>query len=302
MVLLFGRFAALFVLLGMSVAPAPARAGDCGGSEHYTYDHGDCTDKTGDLFDVMDKAYDQSYRQDLGMTQRSRNALPAVGGRPGRPGFDTGQMSRDLVTVLSFTPVSPSPAVVALSGLMKPSLRAAGKKALNEDLAAYANYAATHGLSRDFYPSAFVLFTEVVYFISSGEHFERRAEQNAFQFGASEALAKTAIARLSDRKKQALNDALVIFAAEVLGDYRVARLHRDQKGLAAARHDADGLMRLFLHTDPRTTRLTDWECLGRNRPVCSLVQWTSSGGKRGVDPIRQMVDGWQQGNRMLGIH
>ncbi|MGB8203271.1 MAG: DUF6683 family protein, partial [Candidatus Baltobacteraceae bacterium] len=268
-------------------APAPSPAGECDGMSNYQYDHGQCTDMTGDMLGVMERSGDESYRMDQQRLQRGRQ--PLGGGLGAAAGGTNAQIAKYLVDLTSFQrdPSFPS-AALAAQWLAPPNVRGEMARYFQRMLDDYVSYAPQHGFALNSIPDALFFALQAAYIVYDGERIDPSFDGQTQLLLMKSIAAKPAIASMTDQTKQAASDQFGILGVAMLVEADRAQRAHNSKDLRDTRSFAARFIKTYGGIDPATTKINQLVCLALPGP-CEQTQFLLSGGRLGRLQFPSMI-------------
>ncbi len=258
----------------------PALAGDCDGMSHYQYDHGQCTDMTGDMLGVMERSGDESYRMDQQRLQSERQ--PVGGGAVNAGGGGTSaRTAQYLLDVTGFQrdPSLPS-AVIAAQWVAPPRERPEVEQYFQRRLSEYLDYAPQHGFRTNLMPDALFFALQAAYIAYDGERLEPSFAGQTQILLMKSLAAKPALASMTGQTKQVINDQFGILGVAMLVEADRAHREHNARDLRDTRAFAERFITVYGGIDPKHVRINQLVCFEIPGP-CEQTQYFLSGGRMG---------------------
>jgi hypothetical protein len=274
------------LVLGFTIAlgafgALPVLAGECDGMANYRYDHGQCTDMTGDMLGVMERSGDDSYGMDQQRLQSGRQPVGGSLGARAGGGGSSAQMARYMVDLTSFQrdPTVPS-AAIAAQWFAPPQNRAEVARYFQRRLDEYLSYAPQHALHLNLIPDALYFALQAAYIAYDGEHIEPSFGGQTELLLMKSVATKPAIASMSDQAKQEAYDQLAMLGMAMLVEVDRAQRTRKGEDLRDTRAFAERFIKAYGGIDPKQVRINQLVCFAMPGP-CEQTQFLLSGGRLG---------------------
>jgi len=265
--------AVVFLILFGSLGIAATAGGDCPGMSDYTYQNGECTDNTGDIFPAMEKTFDRDY--DLGVQRNNEAEQSSDAGvrnemRRSSMTIHTAQgdvsdhywRARHTVFAQWGSPLLPVPLAEQLFP-RNAALRRRAEQMFTALVEEYRDNGAHHGYAVTSVGDADLLFVLYAYRAFNGE---RPKDAISFevlrsQFGIWET-NNNFILGLTDEERQAIVEWYVIRGQLLLLIANDARKRSDHAELAMVRNLARKALTRDTGRDPSGLQLDTLPCLG----------------------------------------
>lgn len=282
----------LTVAVALVTFARPALAGECFGMINYEYSGGECVDKDGDSSKAMSGMWDDSYRQQQGMIDRSKaifsgRAAGPTGTYQRRARVPTPAEQRALATTLLTHMMTPSDVVeriaAALPAKSVRDRRIAGKF-LREAVTDFAIFGPRAGYGRFNVAGAREFFLTSAYFVFDGDHAADRLSLAVLNSVVTSSMIMAGrVPQMSDMDKRRLYDAYIIYGIGLLSEYHENLRKHDPRALASTRASARRLIAGDIGVDPAKVRIDKLPCVQMPIPVLScdqIVQYYRSGGMK----------------------
>ncbi len=282
---------AIALVLGLTAAlcgeaPVPASAGECSGMLHYEYDGGQCIDKSGSTSDAMSHMWDESYRANRAILDRSR--MFGMGGTTGvrvpQIRIPTPAEQKAIATTFAVRLKQPSDEAsrfVERLGLRDARRRHDTKMFLLDGLREFDDFGARNGYGRRNVSGARAFFLRTAYFVYDGDHVADATAAAVLNGLLTATMAMhTSIPSASDVYKRHLYDRYVINAIALQTGWSVGTQNHQTRVLANARSAARRLIAADTGFDPATTRIDQLPCAVSPLPGVScdqIIRWFRSG-------------------------
>lgn len=259
-------FAAAIALL-TSLLPSTAFAGECEGMLSYTYEAGECYDRTGSTTDLLIRSGNESESLQQGMISRSRSfafgggsaGRRAGGGVPEGPYMALGHA---LMVRYRGPYIVPSLAAKHFAS-SNPKLRAQLVRLFTGSLNFYAARGGDDYLDSHWLPGARVFFVEAAYLLL-GEQMPEDGTRTLLDQAFTGRMIHSQIPLESEAAKEAMRETYVMqgMTITIVGNYLIE--HHRKAELAKLKQSARIALERDLGVDPMTLPVTDIYCRMNN--------------------------------------